>query len=104
MVGGRCAFSAKNLNRARDPPRDMPIPRPIKPATGGSTRKEVGRCKEIAPSSFGEGICSGSGGIVGWRILLDDASAIVISLIDNGIEILEFRNLDSGTIFDHHLR
>jgi len=36
--------------------------------------------------------------------LLDDASAIVISLIDNGIEILEFRNLDSGTIFNHHLR
>lgn len=82
----------------------MPIPRPIRPATGGKTKNEVGRCNEIAPSSFGEGTCSGSGGIVVWRILLDDASAIVISLVDDGIEILEFRNLDSGTIFEHYPR
>jgi len=85
VVGGRCAFSAKNLSRARDPPRDMPIPRPIKPATGGKTRKEVGRCKEIAPSSVGEGICSAFTGLVVWS-LLDDASAIVISLNDNGLK------------------
>lgn len=84
MVGGRCAFSAKNLSRARDPPLDMPIPRPIKPATGGKTRKEVGRCREIAPSSVGEGTCSGE--LVVWRVLLDDASAIVISRIDNGTD------------------
>jgi hypothetical protein len=60
------------------------MPRPIKPATGGNTRKEVGRCREIAPSSVGEGTCSG--GLVVWRLLLDDASAIVMSLIDNGID------------------
>jgi hypothetical protein len=84
VVGGRCAFSAKNLNRARDPPRDMPIPSPINPATGGKTRKEVGKCREIAPSSIGEGTCSGE--LVVWRLLLDDASAIVMSLIDNGID------------------
>jgi len=104
VVGGRCAFSAKNLNRARDPPRDMPIPRPIKPATGGKTRKEVGRCKEIAPSSVGEGTCSAFTGLVAGRDLLDDASAIVISLNDNGLKSLEFRNQDSGTILIHHLR
>jgi hypothetical protein len=62
----------------------MPIPRPIKPATGGKTRKEVGKCREIAPSSIGEGTCSGE--LVVWRVLLDDASAIVMSLINNGID------------------
>jgi hypothetical protein len=69
------------------------MPRPIKPATGGKTRKEVGRCREIAPSSVGEGTCSG--GLVVWRVLLDDASAIVMSLLIMGlIEILELRNQD----------
>jgi hypothetical protein len=64
----------------------MPIPSPIKPATGGKTRKEVGRCKEIAPSSVGEGTCSGSGELVAGKLLLDDASAIVISRIENEID------------------
>lgn len=68
----------------------MPIPSPINPATGGKTRKEVGRCKDIAPSSLGEGICSGV--LATALVLLDDASAmIMMSKIENGVEILERR-------------
>jgi hypothetical protein len=77
VVGGRCAFSARNLSRALDPPLDIPIPKPIKAATGGKIKKEVGRCNEIAPSSVGEGVWSGCKGRVGV-IRLDDASDMVL--------------------------
>lgn len=47
VVGGRCAFSARNLNLAREPPRDMPMTSPTNAAVGGRMSRLRGRWIDI---------------------------------------------------------
>ena len=70
VVGGLCAFSAKNRNLARLPPLDSPTKAPRANAAGGSTSNLCGRCTEMADSS------SGTRGVAGLFGVEDEAWAL----------------------------
>lgn len=49
VLGFLCAFSTKNLNLARLPPRMNPMESPTRPAAAGSMMRLVGTVREMAP-------------------------------------------------------
>lgn len=49
VLGFLCAFSTKNLNLARLPPRMNPIESPTRAAAAGSMMRLVGTVSEMAP-------------------------------------------------------